>query len=251
LPKQKRGETRGVNVFDEMGSYWAEIADKNKTEKQLQFLKNTLKADGYVLDVACGTGRHLIPLSKEGFNIVGLDVSKRLLGIAKSRWRGAVLVRADMRFLPFKTGAFAAAVSMDTSFGYLPSEEEDAQSLKEIHKVIGGGGVFVVDVFNHENLMAKYHKNISEPQWIEYPSFFLLQKRTVSQNGGWLCDSWTTRDKRSGELKSFKHTVRLYEQFGLEGLLEKTGFSVKAVWGGYGGEEFNADSSRLIFVAVA
>ena len=31
-----------ANVFDEMGVYWAEIADKNQTEKQMQFLKNHL-----------------------------------------------------------------------------------------------------------------------------------------------------------------------------------------------------------------
>ncbi len=48
-----------MNVFDEMGIYWAEIADQNQTERQMQFIKNTLKAEGLVLDLACGTGRHL------------------------------------------------------------------------------------------------------------------------------------------------------------------------------------------------
>jgi ubiquinone/menaquinone biosynthesis C-methylase UbiE len=32
-----------------------------------------------VLDLACGTGRHSIPLSNEGYNMVGLDVSLNLL----------------------------------------------------------------------------------------------------------------------------------------------------------------------------
>ena len=117
------------NVFDEMGVYWAEIADKNQTEKQLQFLKTQIKPDGYILDLACGTGRHLIPLSQQGFNMVGLDISAKLLKIAKQRWREVQLVRGDMRFLPFKPQAFAAAISMDTSFGYLPSEHDDWVSL--------------------------------------------------------------------------------------------------------------------------
>ena len=118
-----------ANVFDEMGVYWAEIADKNQTDRQIQFLKRHLKPDGYVLDVACGTGRHSIPLSKEGYWMVGLDVSANLLKVAKQRSNDVQLVRGNMRFLPFKPQAFAAAISMDTSFGYLPSEEDDLLSL--------------------------------------------------------------------------------------------------------------------------
>jgi ubiquinone/menaquinone biosynthesis C-methylase UbiE len=106
-----------MNVFDEMGVYWAEIADQNQTERQVQFIKNTPKTEGLVLDLACGTGRHLIPLSMEGYGTVGLDVSPKFLRIAKNRWQEAQLVRGDMRFLPFKPKAFAAVVSMDTSFG--------------------------------------------------------------------------------------------------------------------------------------
>ena len=109
-----------MSVFDEMGGYWAEIADQNQTERQIKFVKTPLKPTGLVLDLACGTGRHLIPLGKEGYDIIGLDISRNLLRIAKSRWSGAQVVRGDMRFLPFKPEAFSAAVSMDTSVGYLP-----------------------------------------------------------------------------------------------------------------------------------
>src|ERR1039457_5789725 len=104
-----------MKVFDEMGVYWAEIADQSQTEAQLIFLKTQLKPDGYVLDLACGTGRHSIPLSQQGFSMVGLDVSANLLRIANMRGRGVQLVRGDMRFLPFKSEAFTAAVSMDRS----------------------------------------------------------------------------------------------------------------------------------------
>ncbi len=74
-----------MNVFDQMGVYWAEIADQNPTERQVQFIENTLKPQGLILDLACGTGRHMIPLSKEGYDVVGLDISRNLLKIAKTR----------------------------------------------------------------------------------------------------------------------------------------------------------------------
>ena len=186
-----------------MGVYWAEIADQNQTEKQLQFLKNHLKPDGYVLDLACGTGRHLIPLSQQGYSMVGLDVSANLLKIAKQRCQRYQVVRGDMRFLPFKPQAFAAAVSMDTSFGYLPSEADDRVSLAEVQRVLLQQGVFVIDVFNREELTLKYKEKNHSSKWKEYPSFFLQQKRTISPKGDWLCDLWTIRDKASGQIGGF------------------------------------------------
>lgn len=262
-----------ANVFDEMGIYWAEIADKNQTDRQIQFLKTHLKPEGYVLDLACGTGRHSIPLSKEGYGMVGLDASANLLRIAKQRWREIQLVRGDMRFLPFKPQAFAAAISMDTSFGYLASVQDDRVSLTEVRTVLRQSGILVVDVFNKEQLMLKYQIGKSKSlkwallpillkfqsrrllfrlfKWKEYPSFFLLQKRTVSLNGDKLHDLWVVCDKVEGQVKVFEHVARLYEPERLQALLMRSGFVVNAVYGDYESEGFSSDSSRFILIASA
>lgn len=240
-----------ANVFDEMGMYWAEIADQDQTERQIQFLKRHLKPKDAILDLACGTGRHSIPLSQQGYEMVGLDVSVNLLKIAKQRWRHLQVVRGDLRFLPFKPQTFAAAVSMDTSFGYLPSLSDDEESLSEVCRVLFKQGVFVIDVFNREELAHKYAENNQPSKWKEYPSFFLQQKRTTNQNGNWLCDLWTIRDKASGQVTVFEHAVRLYAKGELEGLLAKTGFSINRVFGNYEGKSFSADSLRLILEAQA
>ena len=269
------GKNRGeltANVFDEMGVYWAEIADKNQTEKQIQLLKKHLKPDVWVLDVACGTGRHSIPLSKEGYWMVGLDVSANLLKVAKQRSNDVQLVRGNMRFLPFKPQAFAAAISMDTSFGYLPSEEDDLLSLSDLRRALGQDGVVVVDIFNREQLMQKYPVKSKGLKWAllpfllkihsrwslfrlfkwkEYPSFFLLQKRTTSLNGDKLHDLWVVCDKAEGQIKVFEHVARLYEPESLQALLMRSGFVVNAVYGDYESEGFGSYSSRFILIASA
>jgi len=244
---RNKGENDKLNVFDEMGVYWAEIADQNQTSRQIQFIEHTLKEDGLVLDIACGTGRHLIPLSNEGYNIVGVDVSLRLLKIAKNRWRKASVVRADMRFLPFKPHAFAAAISMDTSFGYLTSEQEDFQSLKDLHLALSRNGVLIIDVFNRERLMQIY-KISGKSSRLEYPTFFLLRKRTIIENGQKLHDSWVVCDKDDGQIRVFEHSARLYEFKQLQDLLEKAGFKLNSVYGDYEGQDFSSSSRRLIFV---
>jgi ubiquinone/menaquinone biosynthesis C-methylase UbiE len=240
-----------ANVFDEMGVYWEEIADENQTESQIKFLKNQLSSDGYVLDLACGTGRHSIPLSQQGYSMVGLDISGKLLKIAKKRWSQLQVVSGDMRFLPFKAGAFAAAISMDTSFGYLRSEADDRVSLAEVRRVMLEQAVFVIDVFNPEELTLKYRNKKHSSKLKEYPSFFLQQRRTLSQSGDWLGDLWKVHDKVSGRVGVFDHSVRLYRRDELDSLLENAGFSVNHVCGSYEGENFSANSSRLILVAGA
>ena len=273
---KNRGEADGLSVFDEMGLYWAEIADQSHTEKQIQFIKNILKGNGLVMDLACGTGRHSIPLSKEGYNMVDLDISLNLLTIAKNRWSHIQLVRGDTRCLPFKAGAFSASISMDTSLGVLPSEHDDLQSLKELREAFGQDGVLIVDVFNRERLMLKYNANRrTEFKWVflpillrfnnrlarrvlfrffkwrEYPSFFLFQKRTVNAGGERVCDLWVVCDKAGRQIRVFRHISRLYELKRLQLLLEEAGFTVKQVYGDYDGQSFNRNSSRLILVANA
>jgi SAM-dependent methyltransferase len=248
--KAKLIETLRKNIFDEMGIYWAEIADRCQTESQIQFIKNTLKPQGLVLDLACGSGRHLIALSKEGYEVVGLDISLKLLKIAKSRIRDTQVVRADMRFLPFKPQAFSAAISMDQSYGYLPSEHDDLKSLSELHGVLGVDGILIVDVFNRERLVKRFSGH-RQMKLKEFPSFWLLQERTVTKQDGELRDQWTIRDKTTEQLKVFEHVARLYTLSGFGNMLEKVGFNVKAVYGDYEMHGFSADSSRLIMVATS
>ncbi len=243
----KLNVTLKKNVFDEMGIYWMEIADQNQTKRQIQLIKNTLKPQGFVLDLACGSGRHLIALGKEGYGVVGLDISLKLLKIAKSRWHEAHVVRADMQFLPFKLQSFAATVSMDQSFGYLPSEQDDIKSLCELHGALCNGGILIIDLFNRERLIKQSKAN-SKVKLREYPSFFLQQTRTVEANGQILHDSWGVRDKADGQQQFFEHVTHLYTKESLQGMLEKTGFKVQAVYGDYEGQSFCADSSRLILI---
>ena len=243
------GEFRG-DVFGEMGQFWAEIADESQTQRQIQFLKNQLSPEGCILDVACGTGRHTIALFKTGFDVVGLDISVTLLRIAKDRGASAV-VRADMRFLPFKPQAFAVAISMDNSIGYLPSENDDEKSLAEIRRVLKLGGLFVLDVFNREKLYEKYSSFALSPKQREYPSFTLRQERSVSPDGGWLCDHWTVEQRSDGQVRVFNHKARLYTCLQLKAILSEAGFQVKATFDNYEKQSLSAASPRLIIRANA
>ena len=72
------------------------------------------RAEGQVLDVACGTGINF-PYLADGVDLVGIDLSPAMLASARDRTRNlgvdADLRRADAADLPFEDDAFDAVIS--------------------------------------------------------------------------------------------------------------------------------------------
>jgi len=70
-----------------------------------------LREDGIaqVLEAGVGTGRIAGPLQSRGFDVVGLDVSSKMLHLAKAKGVSAVVL-ADANRPPFRVGVFDAVV---------------------------------------------------------------------------------------------------------------------------------------------
>jgi SAM-dependent methyltransferase len=269
---KSRRQLPSAEIFDQISRYWAEIADANATRKQVDFVKSNVNHDGLILDLGCGNGRHDVLLNKASYEVVGLDISKKLLQLAKIKAANAnanpFWVRADMRFLPFRSGVFAAVISLDTSFGYLPSELEDVETALEVFRVLSEKGVFLLDVFNRERMLQRHGPKTNfglksfvlsvlprVPQfarlfkWREYPSFYLLQKRALIQKGKKLWDLWLFRDKNTQKIIVSNHVVRLYSPMQMQTILRKAGFQSLSLQGNYEGQEYTKDSSKLIVIA--
>jgi ubiquinone/menaquinone biosynthesis C-methylase UbiE len=259
-------------LFNQMSKYWIEIADAHLTINQIEFLKNNVPSDGLVLDLCCGHGRHAIPLSNAGYSIVGLDISRNLLTIAKRTADDAnvdlPLVLADMRFLPFRHAVFSAVISLDSSFGYLPSEAEDLKSFHEISRILEINGICSVDLFNEpyliEHQSAWLSFKISEIyfrfqpfremfarlfEWREYPSLYLHEKSRVNSKRQLWSLFWVFCNKKNGIITTFYHFIRLYNLPQIRTLMQKAGLQVTATFGNYNGDNYNRDSRRLILKA--
>lgn len=78
-------------------------------EQLVKTLVNELSGYKTVLDAGVGTGRFAKPLQNNGFEVVGVDISKRMIGKAAERGVDNLL-RGDACFLPFEDNAFDAAV---------------------------------------------------------------------------------------------------------------------------------------------
>ena len=96
------------------------------------------------LDLARGTGDLASAVAAHGSHVVGLDVTHRMLELARVRISRTLFVQGDMVDLPFGDERFDIVT---TGYG-LRNVPDLRQALKEIHRVLRPGGVFVSLDFN-------------------------------------------------------------------------------------------------------
>jgi SAM-dependent methyltransferase len=101
-----------------------------------------------ILDVACGTGRLMAILEKEGYDVTGLDLSQEMLDIAKTRCKGKLL-RQDMREMHVNR-TFDALLCLGRSFGYMLTDDDASRALEGFCKALRDGGILVLDSFDAE-----------------------------------------------------------------------------------------------------
>jgi SAM-dependent methyltransferase len=84
-------------------------------------------AEGAVLDVCCGAGRHLAGLSALGYEVVGIERDPRVADAARRAAPAARIVEGDAsRLRELVSGPYAGVVCLWQSFGYGTAAENAA-----------------------------------------------------------------------------------------------------------------------------
>lgn len=104
----------------------------------LRELIRTLSRGARVLDVGCGPGQDTRYLALRGFDAVGFDAMRPFLEWARAQHRKTRLVQGDIRGLPFRPHAFAAAWAA-ASLIHLPKRDV-GRVLRELRAIITPGG---------------------------------------------------------------------------------------------------------------
>lgn len=94
----------------------------------------------WALDLCCGQGAVARALAETGCTVVGIDFSKEMLALARSRVVGAAFVEADAQQLPFGDRQFDIVVS---NVG-IPHVPDQGLALAEARRVLRPGGRFAM-----------------------------------------------------------------------------------------------------------
>jgi SAM-dependent methyltransferase len=132
--------------------YYA-IGYRWNTEVECDFIEACLKAYGLtqarrILDIGCGSGRHMTGLAKRGYHLTGVDASPDMIAYVKEEAKRANLnITAsvdDLRDLTV-TGTYDAAFCLMDTFRFLLTNEEILAHFRTVAGLLVPGGLYVVD----------------------------------------------------------------------------------------------------------
>jgi SAM-dependent methyltransferase len=247
---------------------WAEF---NADTPELPFLKKQIESYGQpVLDLACGTGRLLLPLMRAGTDIDGCDISGDMLGLLDEKAKGEGLsprlYEQPMHELDlprkYKT------IYICGSFGLAGSRQLDQETLLRCLNHLEDGGALVFNIYpeyadtkSWKDWLKEHREAMPEP-WPEEG-----RRRTTSDGTEYITMSrMTSVDPleqsytREMRVEKWRYgTLIAQEERTLRGqmhfrnevelMLKLVGFGKIEVHDYYTDEEAAADSGEIVFIA--
>jgi SAM-dependent methyltransferase len=193
---------------------------------------------GPVVDLGCGTGRHLTVLRASNPAAVGLDLSDALLHLTPAELRGR-LAQADMRRLPVKPASLSALCLWFTPFGYF-SDDDNRALIHALAAALRPGGVLLLDYLNAHHL----RRHLVEEDVVERSGLRVLSRRTLE--GDRIVKRMTLIRLDSGATREVVESVRIYEPEAIAELAAQAGLALNQALGTYEGAAFAPDSPRWL-----
>lgn len=248
-------------LYESLVQWYEDLyCDKFQTEKELHFLEEILKRykKKTILDVGCGTGRHVIGLVKRGFDAYGLDKSKEMITIAKNKINDGEkrFFVKDMRKIS-SDKRFDVILSMFTTFAYLTNPEDILTTLKNFYKILDKKGILLLDTVYLWPLIAigKFSGEHIEKCETSSKVFIVKDENKLDLLNNILFTKATYKRKLGMKWlpiikEDFPTPLRLYTPDELTILLRSIGFKILGVYGDFNGNPLsNEHHKRLIVLA--
>lgn len=153
--------------YDKIAGEYARMAPQVKADdrdRYIQLLVEQLPRGASILELGCGSGDPVTRELAKRFAVVGVDISERLLEIARQNVPEATFLQADMAALDLPPGSFDAVAAF-YSIPHLPREEQGAL-LRKIAGWLKPRGLLVASF--GPGLPAEH----VEENWMGVPMYF-------------------------------------------------------------------------------
>lgn len=223
--------------------------DKDEARRQIDLMERAFNPSfgARVLDLCCGAGRHAVELARRSYRVVGVDLSRELLGEAQKEARGAGVsvrfIQCDMRTV-VAPGQFDVVVNFFTSFGYFETDEENLDALAAIRANLRAGGSWLIDYLNRDwvirTLVPRDERQIGD--------IYLIQERRIDPVRSRIVKTLTL--KRGESVRTYTESVRMYSLPELMRLTERAGLRISQMFGSPDGSPYGVSSPRLILAGT-
>lgn len=153
LSQGRKNEPPAENWYDHPGYYDAAFSE-SETGEEVRFYLAAFREFAKrpivrVLEAACGSGRLLARLAKNGFVVTGFDLNSHMVAYAQRRLRR---MGFDYRIDAANMTSFSSENIQDailcsvSSFRHLLTEEDAASFFRQVAKSLAPGGLFILSL---------------------------------------------------------------------------------------------------------
>jgi len=138
-----KGERKNVyQVYNKIGDLFAENRYADSVERvYLDPIVKQLPSNASILDVGCGNGKPILEyFIKRNFNVLGVDASEKMIGLARINFPDTRLILLDMRKLRLEE-KFDVVIAWH-SFFHLPIEDQPGM-FEIFSNLLNPGGILL------------------------------------------------------------------------------------------------------------
>jgi SAM-dependent methyltransferase len=235
------------NWFD--SPYYHKLYFDRDEEEASLFIKNLIAylnppTNSFMLDIACGKGRHSRTLASYAHYVTGIDISPSSIAFATQfNSDNLEFFQHDMR-LTFRINYYNYAFNLFTSFGYFSTPRENDDALRTISQSLKPGGYFIMDYLNAVQVEKMLQP--SEKKIIEGTTFNIKRYKTATH----FIKQIQIEDVALVTPILHQEQVAAYTLPILEKMFAKQKMKIIKVFGNYALDNFDeANSKRLILIA--
>ncbi|MGI6086728.1 MAG: class I SAM-dependent methyltransferase [Kiritimatiellia bacterium] len=145
----KKTSTNFDRIADVYDAWYATAAGRRYDAAQRELLSRLLPNAGagrrQLLDAGCGSGHWSIYFAEQGFHVTGIDISPKMIAVAKARQLSNCHFRVgDVQRLPYKDGRFNVVCAI-TVMEFVADVQ---RACEEILRCLKPGGCMLIGALN-------------------------------------------------------------------------------------------------------
>jgi len=211
--------------------YYDQFHQTKDYRAEVEQLRTVFHREGPVhtlLDLGCGTGRHLEVLAAAGYSVVGVDRSSAMAARARARLSAypAEVVEADL-FSVSLGRTFDAAIMMFSLIGYQVTNTRVRSTLDALGRHVRRGGLVLFDVMSAAAVLADPGPQSGVGTFADGDRQMLVAHSTVVNPAEQVIEltlrMWETVDGKVTDQVDEKHVIRYFQPLELALLLKTAG----------------------------
>lgn len=238
-----------MKFYEELSKVYDIVFPENKNT--VEFLGKDLMENSKIMDLACGTGTYSIALGKQGHEVTGIDLDKKMIEIANTKIKNfnVKFIEGDIRN-SLKGEKYDRIFCVGNSLVHIKTGEEIRTLISNMYDSLENKGSIIIQIINYDRILRYNIKSLPTIDRKDKSIKFIREYKYSKEET--LIDFQTELlILKDGVLEKYENSVPLLPIKSKEiiDIIKEVGFSKIDVYGSFLMEKFTQDSYALVIKA--